>query len=279
MTTLRSLSLRGERGHGTLTCANIEMLPPDKSILYIIQSVVLPSSPVIIMSPWRMRGQFQALVMQAAQRWRNSNAGKRTVAQAKQSLDDFRSKARASYMSMRGEAVHLGYFRAMQRQVTNSWYRRRGGILAFLAANFVTLLCVLQGLGPLLGLMHERKSSPPHAPKERREGRDSSQSTHNQPPQDPASAAPERSFPASTAGDAWAPATQASAFPSFTSSVLDETNGAPPAPPNECAQWQTVGGGSDGVSFETSFLVKMGEETEFTSSLTRERLTGNVTSH
>lgn len=73
-----------------------------------------------------------------------------------------------------------------------------------------------------------------------------------------------------------------------SSSLFDDTQTPPPTSSSTQQQFNQMHQGLfqnnaeyDGVKlgFETSFLVKMGDETEFTSSLEREHLTGNVSSH
>ncbi|KAG5509338.1 hypothetical protein JKF63_06648 [Porcisia hertigi] len=239
------------------------------------------------------------------------NAGKRVVAhptfqKAKQSAYSFfeRTGTKAAHVvhdpgAKAGTNSRESTFNRWRRGVHNTWHKHKAGMISFIVANFMGILVFIQ-VSPMLWHsmrrgIHYLTEATPSAGAERKEKprKRKAETSEEQldfkveapsesirdailqnipPPQDDRGRGHVHGRPASGQSQPW----------QTSSSLFDDTLGSK----HESDAGQVFddirkdmfrnSDGSAQVNFDTSFLVKMGEETTFTSSLEREVLTGGV---
>lgn len=183
------------------------------------------------------------------------------------------------------------------RRARNAWQKHKGRVMSFVVANFMAILLFVQ-FSPVL--WHWLKSgvryltdAPTQTESDRKERRKRRKAETAEEQHDFKVAAPDDSMrdailssvpPPHGVSDKHAAPSSAMAQPSWqaSSSLFDDTSGATHQSKDVQQSFnemhKDVFRGPDGgvpIDFNTSFLVKMGDETTFTSSLEREALTGN----
>ncbi|CBZ24861.1 conserved hypothetical protein [Leishmania mexicana MHOM/GT/2001/U1103] len=191
---------------------------------------------------------------------------------------------------------------AWRRRINDGWHKHKAGVMSFIAANFMAILIFVQ-VSPMMWNsvkrgIHYLTEAPSNAEGERKEKprKRKAEAAEEQSgfkaeapndtmrggllrsvpsPQTPWGSRTEHGEPASRPSQSW----------QTSSSLFDDTVGAMQQPDaqqsfNEMHKdlFRTPDGSAQ-INFDTSFLVKMGDETTFTSSLEREALTGSVSSH
>ncbi|KAG5483264.1 hypothetical protein LSCM1_04805 [Leishmania martiniquensis] len=231
-----------------------------------------------------------------------------TVQRAKQSAYAALSKMSAKATRSDSESGAKADASAMKRtldtwrqRISSGWYKYKTSVVSFIAANFMVILMLLQ-FSPMLWHSAKRciqyfAEVPSRVEAEhevRRRGRKAEAAEEalrskaeaptegrgyaifgSEPPPQPA-------WGSHAERDAQAPRPSQSWQTSY--SLLDDTVGTEQGPDAQQSfndMHKDLFRTSDGsalVNFDTSFLVKMGDETTFTSSLEREALTGSVSS-
>ncbi|CAJ1006688.1 hypothetical protein Q4I28_002003 [Leishmania naiffi] len=229
------------------------------------------------------------------------NTGQRVVAhpmfrKAKESAYSAFDKVSAKASGSTEEST----FNAWRRRINNSWHKRKAGVMSFITANLMAILIFAQ-VSPMLWHsvrrgIHYLTEETPNAEAERKEKRRKEkeavveQSLFNaEAPNDtmrdniPRSVPPHHAVQGSLTEHGTAASKPAQSWQT-SSSLFDDTvsiKQQPDAQQSFNDMHKDVFRTSDGsaqINFETSFLVKMGDETSFTSSLEREALTGSASS-
>ncbi|KAG5483676.1 hypothetical protein LSCM4_04825 [Leishmania orientalis] len=190
---------------------------------------------------------------------------------------------------------------AWRRRLISGWYKHKPGVVSFIAANFMVILMLLQ-FSPMMWHSAKRgvqylTEAPSSVVAERKVKRRGQKADEAEEPLDFKTSAQNDSIRSTISGSvappqtAWgshtehgAPVPSSSQSWQTSYSLFDDTVGTeqvPNAQQSFTDMHKDLFRTSDGsalITFDTSFLVKMGDETTFTSSLEREVLTGSVSS-
>ncbi|GET87026.1 hypothetical protein, conserved [Leishmania tarentolae] len=246
--------------------------------------------------------QFQGAVRSVGQRVVAHPAFEKAKESAYSALKKAGAKA-ARYSRVSGEKAsgnaEESTLNTWRRRINSGWHKHKAGVMSFIAANFMAILIFVQ-VSPMLWHsmkrgIHYLTEAPKSTEGERREKltKRRAEASGEQPgskveaPRDTIVDTVIRSVPPPQT--TWDSRTDRGELPSrpthswqASSSLFDDTVGTKQHPDaqtsfNEMHKdvFRTPDGNPQ-INFDTSFLVKMGDETTFTSSLEREALTGSA---